>query len=128
RRDRPSYVAGFRSAAAEDFSRRVPDSSTEFARTAEEIDRWLSGAIERCSLARSEFRRALEMQERAEQELAEAERARDDAGRLEGTTTRELAAIEGEARGVDIELAEAEQNVPKALRTAPPRWALWLWL
>jgi hypothetical protein len=127
RGESPSYLARFKSGATEDFSRRVPDLGPEFAERTGQLEQSLEATKRRCTAARSEFRRAIEARESADQAVTEARRGLDAETEAARTTANQLVEVEDEARRVDTALAEVEPDVPQALRRPPPRWALWLW-
>lgn len=128
RRALPSYRARLASGALEDFARRVPDTTSRLALTAEKLTQALSDNEALCRSKRSELRRAIESQERAE---LDTEQARSDvagAREQESAASSELSGLEEEAVVLDGAIGELELRIPAHLRVIPPRWALWLWL
>lgn len=128
RRETASYVATFRDGTTEDFAKLVPDSTPEFVEKAERLERALADIKKRCAEGRTALRRAIEARESAELASGEAQRDLEEAGRMAGTATKELAVVETDAGRVDDAIAEVEPEIPRIVRREPPRWAVWLWL
>jgi hypothetical protein len=127
RRDSAGYVATFRSGATEDFAELLPDSTAEFVKTEERLEQSLADAKQRCVRGRSELRRAIEAREGAEQAAEDARGKLEEASRVAGTATSDLALIERDAGRVEAVVAEIEPAIPEILRRTPPRWAIWIW-
>jgi hypothetical protein len=128
RRDVPSYCARFSSGEKDDFSLRVPDRAGELELEVERLTAELTGVLRICQGARLELGRAKENRGRAELKVERALGDVNEARELFLGASSQLSATEDEAARVERTLGAVEAGIPSSVRSAPPRWAFWLWL
>lgn len=126
RRPVPSFRARLKSGAVDDFSRLVPDTTSARAQAAEQLARSLAEAEQHCRTKRSELRRAMEAQERADRDAERARSGIAGAREIEGVAGSELSALEDDALRLDRAVGDLELYIPSSVRAVTPRWASWL--
>ncbi len=128
RRAVQSYTARFDSGAVEDFSKLVPDRSAEFAARVSALEAALEDAMRACTAARGELRLAMEALDRMQFDCELQQGKLEGAQEAAATSAIELASAKQDADRAEREYLELERTIPEAVRRAPPRWAVWLWL
>ncbi len=125
RRQVPSYKARFASGQVDDFSRRAPDRTSEFTQAQDKLEQALAEVERRASAARAELGQAQGARERAENDARQAVTGAEGAQRFANDKRSELDRTQQEAASLDQSVTELELAIPEAVRTPPPRWALW---
>ncbi|HEV8246838.1 MAG TPA: hypothetical protein VGP93_13765, partial [Polyangiaceae bacterium] len=127
RQEVPSFRARFASGSVDDFSKRAPDRSAQFAQAIESLTQDLAAAQASCASLRARLRAAMEVRDRVEFDSEVADDGLKALRERQASTTSELAKVEVATAEVDSAFIELERSVPELVRTPPPRWAVWLW-
>ena len=128
RRDVPSYRARFASGKDDDFERRVPDLTSELDRAAEKLEAELADLQRHGQRVRLELGSARETRGRAQFEVERALDGVRQAREVAAGVSSSVALVEEDAARIERAIGAAELGIPASVRTAPPRWAFWLWI
>ena len=128
RRDEPNYRAKFSAGNVDEFAVRVPDKVSLLDLAAAKLEEDLVAVQRDGHAIREELALVHETRGEAETEvegaLSHVEAAKAGVARAGA----ELAVAEEEALRVERAIDALEPTIPRALRSVPPRWAVWLWL